>query len=108
LLERLAVNEEDVGWKPALRANLKDKTLTLCNSYSYNKVKVLFMHYNSERVQQWRRKTKELLVDLLGGRCVICRYNKCVSALEFHHVFADEKKDTLARMLANPQSINKS
>jgi len=30
-----------------------------------------------------------MAVDLKGGGCQVCGYNKCISALEFHHV--DEK-----------------
>ena len=32
-----------------------------------------------------RKKIKENLVDRLGGKCKMCGYKKCISALEFHH-----------------------
>ena len=28
---------------------------------------------------------KKQAIKLLGGKCCICRYNKCIDALEFHH-----------------------
>ena len=40
----------------------------------------------SAAVQKRRDKTKELLVEYKGGKCEICGYNKCISALEFHHI----------------------
>ena len=32
-----------------------------------------------------RRSMKLQAIKLLGGKCSICGYNKCVDALEFHH-----------------------
>ena len=45
----------------------------------------------SEAVQKRRNKTKEILVEYKGGKCEICGYNKCISALEFHHLNPNEK-----------------
>ena len=33
-----------------------------------------------------RRARKEYLIDLLGGKCQKCGYNKSYGALDFHHV----------------------
>ena len=32
-----------------------------------------------------RRSMKKQAIKLLGGKCSICGYNKCIDALEFHH-----------------------
>ena len=32
-----------------------------------------------------RNNMKKQAVKLLGGKCSICGYNKCIDALEFHH-----------------------
>lgn len=37
-------------------------------------------------VKNWRKRTKELLVEYKGGCCEVCGYNKCIEALEFHHI----------------------
>ena len=37
-------------------------------------------------VGNWRKRTKQLLVEYKGGECEVCGYNKCVEALEFHHI----------------------
>jgi len=39
----------------------------------------------SEAVIKRRKKIKQKAVDYKGGKCKLCGYNKCVSALEFHH-----------------------
>lgn len=38
-----------------------------------------------------RRKLKKKAIMYLGGKCVICGYNKCEAALDFHHISPDEK-----------------
>ncbi len=40
-----------------------------------------------KRIQHKKREFKELL----GGKCKICEYSKCIAALEFHH--KDGKKE---------------
>lgn len=38
-----------------------------------------------------RRNMKLQAIKLLGGRCCICGYDKCIDALEFHHKNPREK-----------------
>lgn len=45
----------------------------------------------SEAVQRRRDKLKELCVEYKGGRCEFCGYDKCMAALEFHHIDPNEK-----------------
>jgi len=44
---------------------------------------------DSDRYYKWqknaRRERKEKLVEIMGGKCCKCGYNKCIKALEFHH-----------------------
>lgn len=40
---------------------------------------------NVEQVIDWRKKNKKKLIDYKGGCCEICKYDKCIEALEFHH-----------------------
>lgn len=37
-------------------------------------------------VKKKRRETKRRAVEYLGGKCRECGYNKCLRALEFHHL----------------------
>lgn len=46
-------------------------------------------HYLVLAVSKRRRKLKSLAIELKGGRCQICGYNRCIWALDFHHL--DEK-----------------
>lgn len=39
-----------------------------------------------------RRELKSKLVEYKGGKCEICGYDKCIDALEFHHINPEEKK----------------
>jgi len=38
-----------------------------------------------EKIAQKGKEKKQKAVDLLGGACKICGYNKCLAALCFHH-----------------------
>ena len=38
-----------------------------------------------------RRSMKKQAIKLLGGKCSICGYDKCIDALEFHHENPEEK-----------------
>lgn len=39
-----------------------------------------------KRTVDRRKERKELLVKGFGGKCQICGYDKCITALEFHHI----------------------
>jgi 5-methylcytosine-specific restriction endonuclease McrA len=51
----------------------------------------------AEAVARRRRKVKRILVDEAGGRCRICGYDRCIAALEFHHIHPREKSFGLAQ-----------
>lgn len=47
---------------------------------------------NIVAVNKRRKKLKDMSIEYKGGCCNSCGYNKCTSALEFHHT-DPEKKD---------------
>jgi len=47
---------------------------------------------SSESVQKRRKEIKEALVKYKGGKCEKCGYDKCIAALEFHHINPEEKE----------------
>ena len=49
-----------------------------------------------ERVAERRRQVKRILVAEAGGRCRECGYDRCVAALQFHHVDPDGKTFALS------------
>ena len=67
-------------------------TFTLHNSGGYR-----CKRCNSDAVSARRRKVKRTLVDEAGGRCSVCGYNRCVAALEFHHLDPSQKAFALSR-----------
>jgi transposase len=46
----------------------------------------------SESVARHRRKVKETLVAEAGGCCVVCGYDRCLTALAFHHLDPGDKR----------------
>ncbi len=46
---------------------------------------------NKAAVVRRRRKVKVMCVEYKGGKCSICSYDKCIAALEFHHMNPLEK-----------------
>lgn len=41
---------------------------------------------STEATTRRRRKLKQMALDYKGNKCQICGYDKCVAALEFHHI----------------------
>ena len=44
-----------------------------------------------------RRKGKAILVAEAGGACVACGYDRCIAALQFHHLDPAEKRFSLSQ-----------
>lgn len=55
-----------------------------------------YYHKNSKNQKNKRKQRKEELVRIKGGCCSKCGYNKCMSALVFHHRDANTKKFSLS------------
>lgn len=62
--------------------------------YEKNKEKVY------RRKMNRRKRLKEEAVKISGGKCKICGYNKCISALEFHHS-QKNKENNVSSLLKN-------
>ena len=45
----------------------------------------------SKTISALRRAMKKQAVKELGGKCEICGYDKCIDALEFHHLDPSQK-----------------
>ena len=44
------------------------------------------MSKKSESVKRIQRRKKRFAVEAFGGKCEVCGYDKCLNALEFHHI----------------------
>lgn len=53
----------------------------------------------SQRINRYRRKLK--CINYLGGKCVMCGFDKYVSALEFHHRESNEKEYQISKQMCN-------
>ena len=49
------------------------------------------MSNTSAAVRLWRQRTKTRIVESFGGKCNICSYNRCQTALELHHLDPSKK-----------------
>jgi transposase len=54
---------------------------------------------NYNHVKTFRKRTKEKAVEYKGGKCNICNYDRCISALEFHHLEPSKKDFTLSQSM---------
>lgn len=61
---------------------------------------------NSEGVKRWRNNTKSRMVESMGGKCCVCGYNKCNTALAFHHLDPSKKDFSFGATRANPKNWN--
>lgn len=52
-------------------------------------------HRNFEATQK-RLQLKERAVAFLGGKCLICGYDKCPTAFDFHHLDSSTKDFTIS------------
>lgn len=52
--------------------------------------------YMIQAVTKRRRKVKEMARTYLGGKCMMCGYDRCPSALDFHHIDESQKEFGIA------------
>lgn len=53
---------------------------------------------NKKQFQERLKKVKQKYIDILGGKCQICSYEKYIGALEFHHLNPKDKENTYERV----------
>ena len=51
---------------------------------------------SSQATTEFRRRRKENLIQVMGGKCAICGYQKNHGALEFHHLIPEQKSYGIA------------
>ena len=55
-----------------------------------------------------RRQEKRMrLVQDFGGKCSICGYNKCIDALQFHHLDSNNKEYDVSRLVTQNRPYEK-
>lgn len=58
----------------------------------------------SQHVIDWRQRTKQRIIEAMGGKCVCCGYNTHQSALELHHLDPITKQFTFGSVRASPMA----
>lgn len=48
--------------------------------------------YLIKAVAKRRKRLKEMAIVLKGGQCIVCGYNRCQGALDFHHIDGKTKE----------------
>ena len=51
------------------------------------------------RILNFRKDRKEYMASCFGGKCQCCGYDKCIQALEFHHLDPTKKEFALCSNL---------
>ena len=64
------------------------------------------MSPKSDAVKRWRRNTKHRLLQAMGGKCIICGYDKCDAVLDFHHLDPSKKDFALGSARASIKNWN--
>lgn len=62
------------------------------------------MSNRSEYVKSWRRRTKDKIVQSMGGKCGICGYCKCQESLQLHHLDIMKKEFGIGQIMGHPVS----
>ena len=57
---------------------------------------------------KWTKRTKRIYVNALGEKCQNCGYNKCIDALEFHHIDPSKKEFSFSKSMPSPLNSHKS
>ena len=68
--------------------------------YKYNMAKRTYADrrdYLIKAVAKRRKKIRQMSVEYLGGKCCFCGYDRCFSALDFHHVDESSKEFGLSQ-----------
>lgn len=62
------------------------------------------MSYASQKIKDWRRRTKERMVLAMGGVCFTCgTKDQCYEIYDFHHIDPSSKLVSLGNVRANPR-----
>ena len=57
-----------------------------------------------QHVKAWRHRTKIKIIEAMGGKCAICGYNKCDSALALHHLNPSQKELSISSVIVNAKA----
>ena len=101
-LRRWAISRQDARLSRVDRATAPREVMRACKRHGRTVLRLdsrgtyrcvlCSQHHVAER----RRRVKRILVDEAGGCCVMCGYDACIAALQFHHVDPQAKTFALS------------
>lgn len=62
---------------------------------------------NSDKVKNWRKRTKDRIVEAFGNKCCICGGKFSQEIYDLHHVDPKQKKFSLGSIRSNSKAWNK-
>lgn len=65
--------------------------------YVRSENRFICMKCRQDKVNRRRRKVKQMAVEYKGGACIKCGYNRCIGALEFHHIDPTQKDFAISK-----------
>lgn len=71
--------------------DFKNREKTNARQREYNKLEKYKIRKN-KNLRAWTAREKQKMIDYKGGKCFVCSYSKCNSALAFHHKNPKEKE----------------
>jgi hypothetical protein len=60
---------------------------------------------NGQKVVRWRQRTKVIAVKYKGSKCCRCGYDRCIKALDFHHIDPAKKDFSVSGVSRSWESI---
>ena len=79
--------------------NLNKKCCSEKCSEIYRKEYDILNKFHYKKVKNWRKRRKVQSILYKGGKCEKCGYDKCLSALEFHHIDPSKKDFTISTVI---------
>lgn len=75
-------------------SNITNVSISTVKRYKVKNIKLTDSEIRVNKINSvidWRKRTKDKLIEYKGGKCVICGYNKCSRSMDFHHLDPNEK-----------------
>lgn len=76
----------------------EDRPEFMMNRGHGRKAQNLCKKCHNKNTKERGRQNKQIFVDYKGGKCERCGYDRCLNALDFHHINPEEKDPTFEGM----------
>ena len=83
---------------PFCSFSCKNKFYSGPKSFAWKGGTTAYQKRQHERQKELKNEKKQRAINLLGGKCEICGYDKCIAALDFHHIDPTKKDATLKEL----------